>query len=643
MNNTFKRTFKKKVLCLITAVGIMASAGCGLAETTVSQTLGTDSDIGQNNIVASQWRYEESISKSAETTEAELQTTETEPQTPPSGSSMGSVPYFKDDTGKRAQVADGYLYSYWNNRLCRYDQAMLEETVLYEAASSQSGSFCIWGEYVYFLVVPNVNFIGKIHGYLYRVKCDGSEEAECLASVIMPGQEDRGNYYQNFMLDTYEDVLYLIGQQDDTENLYFRLSQNGDLSRISESETLYGRLAEGYSGWRTSNQIITLPYAMRNYGYVFATDEDDNLVRMDLDSGETESIGLPEEHQSYDPTIVTNDSIISRSRGSDNSWYRISLDDIEKTEEIGQAPSDSYFCFWDETGIYFKKIQSNSNEAQATLTFMNWEGELTTLNTYFETTSYRGISYFDGDYYYYIASVYGNEEVRRLALKKDAEPQKVADYYINPYRSITTRELFTYDWKDEYLGNHVDYDITEVHFTEDSTAFRRINAYLDDLYAEAIAVTERVRDGLKEEYDWEYFEKWGPDFVEFSDNAYVCFFDEDYVGICMSWYQYTQGAAHGMYGSMYYMFDRHTGERLYITDMVNNSPREICEIIAPYIEAVSYWGTDEEGWETGILEEGRFFLTEEGIGIHFDVYEIDSYAAGEKEIIVPYSAFDMKR
>ena len=89
------------------------------------------------------------------------------------------------------------------------------------------------------------------------------------------------------------------------------------------------------------------------------------------------------------------------------------------------------------------------------------------------------------------------------------------------------------------------------------------------------------------------------------------------------------------------MFDRATGRRLQITDVVNNSPEEICSIIAPYVEAGSDWGTGEEGWETIILEDGRFYLTPEGIGIHFDVYEMTCYAAGALDIVVPYDKFDI--
>lgn len=65
------------------------------------------------------------------------------------GASLGSVPYFRDDAGTNTQTVGGYLYGYWNNRLCRYDLDTMEETVLYEAASPQHGDFCIWGNYVY--------------------------------------------------------------------------------------------------------------------------------------------------------------------------------------------------------------------------------------------------------------------------------------------------------------------------------------------------------------------------------------------------------------------------------------------------------------------------------------------------------------
>ncbi|MDE5587740.1 MAG: RsiV family protein, partial [Acetatifactor sp.] len=39
---------------------------------------------------------------------------------------------------------------------------------------------------------------------------------------------------------------------------------------------------------------------------------------------------------------------------------------------------------------------------------------------------------------------------------------------------------------------------------------------------------------------------------------------------------------------------------------------------------------------------GRFYLTAEGIGIHFDTYELSSYASGGLDVVVPYELFDMR-
>lgn len=562
--------------------------------------------------------------------------TKADSQTAPekSESVMGSVPYFRDDAGKDTQTVDGYLYGYWNNRLCRYDLKTLEETVLYEALSSQNGDFCIWGDYVYFMVVPNVSTVGKIHGYLYRVPCDGSEEAVCLTSVIMPGQE--GNYYINFTLDTYQDILYLIQQHGGEEKLYFRLQPDGSIARVRESETLYGQLPEGdFTAWASnSRNKITLPYAMRNFGYVFMKDENGNPVRINLDSGQVEVMEVLKDYRVCD---VTNDAVLA---SKDNVWYRVPLDEIDEVQEIGsQSNNRMSFVAWDAKGIYFSDL---SYDGYGSLCFKDWKGEDTTLRYSFSRKQYSPLHYFDGEYYYYVDEDKGNDVVKRLKFPgdNDTEPEEVAVYEENLFQKIISSEQFDYGWTDTRTGANVDYSLTKVFFREDTGAYGRINDFLEDLYARDMASFEQYKEMIKEGSE-EYWEEWGADYVQYSDSYYMLYMDEKYVCIGGSWDQYWKGAAHGTYGSISYVFDRNTGKRVSITDVVNSPPEEICDIIAPYVEAVAVWGTDDEGWEAMLLEEDRFFLTEEGIGIHFDVYEIDCYAAGDQEIIVPYSMFDL--
>lgn len=543
------------------------------------------------------------------------------------GASLGSVPYFRDDAGTNTQTVDGYLYGYWNNRLCRYDLDTLEETVLYEAASPQHGDFCIWGNYVYFMEVPNVTFLGRTYGYLYRVLCDGSGEAVCLTSVAMPE-----HYYNNYILDTYEDVLYLVGQVDDEENQYFRLERNGGIVPVPEEETLYGKMLQGYSSWRAMGQVITLPYTMRNYGCFFCQDDDHKTsIRMNPESSEIEVINIPDEY--YRSSTITHNAVFVR--GSQGVWYRISLDHLSRREKIEEVHG-YMVAFWNEEGI----CSLGTHKNRASLFFIDQAGEVNTLQEDFDRDDDSEVNYFDGNYYYYVVTVDGTKEVRRLGLRAGDEPERVADYRKRSDGGLATGETCLYSWKDEDGSINIEYSVYKIHFTEDADAFRKINAFLDRLYDVELDFIEEQKEffrGKEREYDLQdrpqYAYRW--------DVASVNYMDEDYVSICMEWEENgSRYGAHGMDGRVYYVFDRHTGERVRIADRIAQSPEEICAAIAPYVEATATWGTDEEGWEAVILEDGRFYLSEEGIGIHFDAYEINCYGAGNQEVIVPYEIFE---
>ena len=49
-----------------------------------------------------------------------------------------------------------------------------------------------------------------------------------------------------------------------------------------------------------------------------------------------------------------------------------------------------------------------------------------------------------------------------------------------------------------------------------------------------------------------------------------------------------------------------------------------------------------EGQEQTALEPDRFFLTGDGIGLSYDVYELASYAEGATDIVIPFEEFRMK-
>ena len=73
---------------------------------------------------------------------------------------------------------------------------------------------------------------------------------------------------------------------------------------------------------------------------------------------------------------------------------------------------------------------------------------------------------------------------------------------------------------------------------------------------------------------------------------------------------------------------------------MDNSPEEIKEIVKDHILAVAPYSEGEQAEDA--LEQDRFFLTAEGLGIHYDVYEIGDYASGPCDIIIPFERFAMK-
>ncbi len=163
---------------------------------------------------------------------------------------FGGVPYFQDNTGRLVQSEDGYFYGYWGGTLARYDVDTLERTVLYEAASEQRGGlFCIYGDYVYFLKVPDISPFGK-KILLYRVKKDGTDLTLLDENVPDAGELYDGYEYESYLgMDIYEDILYLMSGKTVT---CYRLDAAGGVELTDIADTLYGTLSSIPQGYYAS-------------------------------------------------------------------------------------------------------------------------------------------------------------------------------------------------------------------------------------------------------------------------------------------------------------------------------------------------------------------------------------------------------
>lgn len=118
--------------------------------------------------------------------------------------------------------------------------------------------------------------------------------------------------------------------------------------------------------------------------------------------------------------------------------------------------------------------------------------------------------------------------------------------------------------------------------------------------------------------------------------------NENYLSIEITYNEYT-GGAHGNYFSEYINYDVKAEKVLTLSDIMDTDKPYMEVLNQVILEAVeearvnSGYGDDFHSWYAGVEEETlSFSIEEEGLGIHFQPYEIGAYAEGAPSFIIPY-------
>lgn len=129
----------------------------------------------------------------------------------------------------------------------------------------------------------------------------------------------------------------------------------------------------------------------------------------------------------------------------------------------------------------------------------------------------------------------------------------------------------------------------------------------------------------------------------------ITYLDDHYVCVRADGYEYT-GGAHGTPFRQYFVFDRETGARLSLSDVVENPVEELqAKVGAAFrklAEKTNFAFESPEDLEhtvaDGISYESPFYLSETGVVFYYAPYEIASYAEGFPEVTIPYSELEMR-
>ncbi len=113
--------------------------------------------------------------------------------------------------------------------------------------------------------------------------------------------------------------------------------------------------------------------------------------------------------------------------------------------------------------------------------------------------------------------------------------------------------------------------------------------------------------------------------------------------------EYT-GGAHGAPFKEYFVFDRATGNRLGLSDLVDNSQEELQALAGAAFRALAeernFAFESPEDLEHTVADdvsfESDFYLSEEGIVFYYPPYAIAPYSEGFPEAVVPYDALRLK-
>lgn len=118
--------------------------------------------------------------------------------------------------------------------------------------------------------------------------------------------------------------------------------------------------------------------------------------------------------------------------------------------------------------------------------------------------------------------------------------------------------------------------------------------------------------------------------------------NDTYLSIEVNYNEYT-GGAHGNYYSDYLIYDLEAETRLTLRDIVKTDVDYMQVINDALLEAVEdkrsrfEYGDVIHSWYEGVEEETlSFSLQTDGLGIHFQPYEIGPYPEGAPSFLIPY-------
>ena len=513
--------------------------------------------------------------------------------------------------------------------------------------------------------------------YLYCFNDFYLERGDCAQNLLYQVDLSTGEASQvEFSFDECVRDVYILDHQmylrtyDENYNTDYHtisLEENGDIGEEITGTREDGRasIPAGYEEIQIMDMEGRLYYAYQNlyFPQILLQDENQNYVLYDPDTGEiTELLSSDYSVKYYDGWHILYYLHGNSSEDEEEHPYYRNL----KTGEEYELSAEWWNVIGaDAEGIYYMKYNSETylHQTEAQLWYQTydnmeqgeggqylyqivWSPDIKLYNLELVEKSLLTLSHGDlyviedsGDQTVFASYNWLNGKSENAVVLADLGTRQIGQFYYE-----------TGEERCENCGKALsEYYIEGFTLNGSMPGDEAINAQLQEITDSILQNAAEV--GLDEDgyHEGEYFVVGGSAYCVVNLSHY----NGRYVGILWNEYDYYIGAVHGISYQVFRLYDRETGEELYLDDILASSEEEFNAVVTRKFE--EKYG-EYEVWqerlrdiseEVGFLEDhhlklGAYYLTDKGLVYYFGVYEVASYAEGMQEVFIPYEELEWK-
>ena len=511
--------------------------------------------------------------------------------------------------------------------------------------------------------------------YLYYFNDFYHEREDRSESLLYQVDLSTGEAYQvEFSFDEYVTDLYILDHQmylrtyDENYNTGYHtiaLEENGEIGEEITDTREDGRasIPAGYEEIQILDIEGWLYYAYQNryFSQILLQDENQNYVLYDPDTEEvTELLSSDYSVNYYDGwhLLYYLGEYMSED-GAAHQYYR----NLNTGEEHELSAEKRNVIGADVEGIYYMKHNSETDLHQTEdqmwyQTYdsldQGWEGQYLyqiTWSPYIKNnldlvensllTLSHGALYViedSGDQTVFASYNWLRGESENAVVLADREINQIGQFYYEADEELCE------DCGKPVYAYYIEGFTLNGSMPGDEAIIAQVQEITDSMIKNAAGV------GMDEE---EYHEE-----AYYMEGSVTCevdlsYYNDRYIGLLWSGYDDYSGAAHGMPYTDFRLYDRETGEELYLDDILASSEEELNAIVTRMFEErhdgdeIWEWGLEYISENAGFLEDhhlkaGDYYLTDEGLVYYFGAYEVASYAEGMPEVLIPYNELKWK-